>query len=575
MNTKIIFGSTLMLSMMAATSALAAEQPQQVAPAQGDVAAASPFSTFQVVQTDENAEQAQVTSVSQLSDVQPTDWAFQALQSLVERYGCIAGYPNGTFRGNRAATRYELAAALNACLDQISDKFATKEDLATVKALQEEFKAELATLKGRVDGLEARTATLEAQQFSTTTKLSGEVIFQGAVSNNTTSIPSGTLGQLPAGTYASTGDNVTFLHRATLSLLTSFTGKDLLITSLQEGTYGIPGFGRTVEGGLAVSGYGGTLAPSLNQVSTGNVGLYYLGYRFPVFKDKGTVFITAVGGELSDFTDTLNPAFDSDGQGALSGFGIRNPIYRHISGKFNGSASGTGAGANFNVTDKLNLAVGYLAPSNLAAQSAGSTSAAFAGDNNGLFGGDYGAIAQITFKPSKNLGFGLTYVRSYQNSVLTQLGGGSGTFRANFPFLNTPTSANSVGFEFNWQPSTRVHLSGWVGGTFAQAESGNDIIVAKGNKATILNGALAVAFPDLFRKGNMGGIIVGVEPQVVSNTSFIGKDNNTNIHLEGLYRFKVNDNISITPGVIAVVNPEGNSANDTVIIGTVRTTFTF
>jgi Carbohydrate-selective porin, OprB family/S-layer homology domain len=575
MNTKIIFGSTLLLSVMAATSALASEQPQQVAPAQGDAAAASPFSTFQVVQTDENAEQAQVTSVSQLSDVQPTDWAFQALQSLVERYGCIAGYPNGTFKGNRAATRYELAAALNACLDQISDKFATKEDLATVKALQEEFKAELATLKGRVDGLEARTATLEAQQFSTTTKLSGEVIFQGAASNNTSSIPSGTLGQLPAGTYASTGDNVTFLHRATLSLLTSFTGKDLLITSLQEGTYGIPGFGVNNDGAFAVSGYAGTLAPSLNQVSTGNVGLYYLGYRFPVFKDKGTVFITAVGGELSDFTDTLNPAFDSDGQGSLSGFGIRNPIYRHISGKLTGAASGTGAGANFNITDKLNLAVGYLAPSTLAAQSAGSTSAAFSGDNNGLFGGDYGAIAQITFKPSKNLGLGLTYVRSYQNSVSTQLGGGSGTFRANFPFLSTPTSANSVGFEFNWQPSTRVAFSGWAGATFAQAEASNAPIVAKGNNATILNGALAVSFPDLFMKGNMGGIIVGVEPQVVSNNSFIGKDNNTNIHLEGLYRFKVNDNISITPGVIAVVNPEGNSANDTVIIGTVRTTFTF
>ncbi|MBP0001918.1 MAG: S-layer homology domain-containing protein, partial [Cyanobacteria bacterium SID2] len=42
----------------------------------------------------------QVTSVSQFSDVQPTDWAFQALQSLVERYGCIAGYPDGTYRGN-------------------------------------------------------------------------------------------------------------------------------------------------------------------------------------------------------------------------------------------------------------------------------------------------------------------------------------------------------------------------------------------------------------------------------------------------------------------------------------------
>lgn len=47
----------------------------------------------------------QFTSVSQLSDVQPTDWAFQALQSLIERYGVIAGYPDGTYRGNRAITR--------------------------------------------------------------------------------------------------------------------------------------------------------------------------------------------------------------------------------------------------------------------------------------------------------------------------------------------------------------------------------------------------------------------------------------------------------------------------------------
>ncbi len=65
--------------------------------------------------------QAQVTSVSQLSDVQPTDWAFLALQSLVERYGCIAGYPDGTYRGNRALTRYEFAAGMNACLDRVNE----------------------------------------------------------------------------------------------------------------------------------------------------------------------------------------------------------------------------------------------------------------------------------------------------------------------------------------------------------------------------------------------------------------------------------------------------------------------
>ena len=66
-------------------------------------------------------EQGQVTSVTQLSDVQPTDWAFQALQSLVERYGCIAGYPDSTYRGNRTMTRYEFAAGLNACLDRITE----------------------------------------------------------------------------------------------------------------------------------------------------------------------------------------------------------------------------------------------------------------------------------------------------------------------------------------------------------------------------------------------------------------------------------------------------------------------
>ncbi|MHC5721338.1 MAG: iron uptake porin, partial [Nostoc sp.] len=105
----------------------------------------------------------QVTSVSQLSDVQPTDWAFQALQSLVERYGCIAGYPNQTYRGNRAMTRYEFAAGLNACLERINQLIATatadlvkKEDLATLQKLQEQFAAELATLRGRVDAVEAR-----------------------------------------------------------------------------------------------------------------------------------------------------------------------------------------------------------------------------------------------------------------------------------------------------------------------------------------------------------------------------------------------------------------------------------
>jgi hypothetical protein len=48
-----------------------------------------------------NQHTIQVTSISQFSDVRPTDWAYQALSNLIERYGCVAGYPDGTYKGQR------------------------------------------------------------------------------------------------------------------------------------------------------------------------------------------------------------------------------------------------------------------------------------------------------------------------------------------------------------------------------------------------------------------------------------------------------------------------------------------
>jgi hypothetical protein len=62
----------------------------------------------------------QVTSVNQFSDLRPSDWAYQALTNLVEKYGCVAGYPDGTYKGGQAMTRYEAAALLNACLDRVT-----------------------------------------------------------------------------------------------------------------------------------------------------------------------------------------------------------------------------------------------------------------------------------------------------------------------------------------------------------------------------------------------------------------------------------------------------------------------
>ena len=159
----------------------------------------------------------QVTSVSQFTDVKPGDWAYQALSNLVEKYGCVAGYANGTFMGGQAMTRYEAAALLNACLDRVTES--TEE----LNRLANDFAKELRIIQGRVAKAEKKIGTLEAMQFSTTTKLKGEATFVlGGVDGARTS------------TSANVG-NTAFNYDLRLSFDTSFTGKDLLKTRLRSG----------------------------------------------------------------------------------------------------------------------------------------------------------------------------------------------------------------------------------------------------------------------------------------------------------------------------------------------------
>jgi S-layer homology domain len=123
-----------------------------------------------VVSTDTGESIGQVTSISQFSDVSPTDQAFQPLQSLVERYGCVTGYSDSTFRGNRALTRYEFAYDLNSCLDRVSELISSGTADSASKESIEELAAEMATLRGRMDSLEARVSRLEASSTGQSSK---------------------------------------------------------------------------------------------------------------------------------------------------------------------------------------------------------------------------------------------------------------------------------------------------------------------------------------------------------------------------------------------------------------------
>ncbi|MEM9772112.1 MAG: iron uptake porin, partial [Cyanobacteria bacterium P01_D01_bin.73] len=390
-------------ALTAATAAIAAIEPVRAEQVEvtAEATEEAPASEFLDVEYLDSVSaipgMEQVTSVSQLSDVRPTDWAFQALQSLVERYGCIAGYPSGVYLGNRALTRYEFAAGLNACLDRVNeliaaatDPLATKEDLKTLQRLQEEFAAELAELRGRVDVLEARTTELEANQFSTTTKLVGEVVFNLADS------------------FTDDDDSQTvFAHRVRLQLVTSFTGKDKLFTRLTTGNIGNSFASEigTNEGRFAFDGPG----DNVFRVDR-------LHYKFPV-GDKLTVTAMASLGGHHFYLDTMNPGLEAGGgaNGALSRFAERNPIFRLGLG-------GQGVGLNYKVSDAITLNAGYLAR--------GGNDPA---EGRGLFNGNYSALANVKIQPSKNFKFNLTYINGYDPRSTFALGG-TGTGLGN---LNT------------------------------------------------------------------------------------------------------------------------------------------
>lgn len=510
---------------------------------------ASPKYQLDASKTQENTENpsgrfslAQVTSVSQLSDVQPTDWAFQALQSLVERYGCIAGYPNGTYRGNRAMTRYEFAAGLNACLERVnelirvaSQDLVTKEDLVTLQRLQDEFSAELATLRGRVDRLEAKTAQLEANQFSTTTKLQGEVVM----------VVSGVAGGETVNEVNVKDNNVTLGARARVEFVTSFTGKDTLFTRIQGNSILGPEIG-TPEGSLFFAGETGNL----------NAELDALWYKFPLGRSTEVIAI-ASGGAADDVTETIN-LFDGDGgSGAISTFGTRNPIYYKM--------DGAGLGITQNFGDRLALSLAYLA-----------SDANNPNRKNGLFDGGYGALAQLTFKPSDAIAVGLTYINAYNQ----ELGTGS-SFANPQSFLNdslgvdTPFSSNSYGIQASIGLGERFVIGGWAGYTNARNLSTAGGSIDRGS-VDIWNWAVTLGFPDLGKKGNLAGFIVGMQPKVTnSSINQIAKDRDTSYHIEAFYQYQVNDNMAITPGIIWLTAPDHNSNNKDVVIGALRTTFSF
>lgn len=410
------------------------------------VGVAACFSVEALAQTAQPQQLAQVTSISQLSDVQPTDWAFAALQSLVERYGCIAGYPDSTYRGNRAMTRYEFAAGLNACLDRINELIAagladkvSREDLATVQRLQEEFAAELEALRGRVDALEAKTAELEANPLgfdAATSKLGFEIV----------------TGIFAADDVGDADNSATFPYRVRMNFDASFTGDDQFRVRLQARE--APNFNGVFEntGRDSLSFSGNTEGGGGDSVGLDDV--YYL---FPAFNDR-VDFLIGINGvgatdifnyatpfdALSDFADVPDPTNDTDSDQAFA--------------------------FNWSITDSFALAAGYTVPDD----------GEVPGQDTGIFEGRSLYSAELSWTPSDSIIVALAY-----------------TYDENNPLSVNDEHSNAFGAGVTWELTPSVVFSGWYAYTDVSSEDEyNDWLVG-------------LAFPDLFVEGSNAGILAG------------------------------------------------------------------
>ncbi len=498
--------------------------------------------------SNEGEVNSQVTNINQLRDVSPRDWAFEALRNLVERYQCIAGYPDGTFQGNRPMTRFEFAAGLNACLRRIEALVGgnapqvTRADLEAIRRLTTEFRTELTALGTRVNALEGRVRFLEERQFSTTTKLAGEVVMQLSQTFN------GDLNVNLNGRSVTLGStsNVTFGDRVRLNFNTSFTGRDLLNTRLQARNL-IPFTGRTGTQNTTLSVEG----------SEGNAfQLSRLVYQFtagvPLTGIGGTAYVGTTGLFLDDIALSLNPTGD-----AISNFGANRPIY-------NIGGGGGGAGFSFNaLNNTFRIDLGYVAntPNN-------------PNPSNGLFAGGYAAIGQITYAPPTSL---LQAAFTYSNTYGNTASAGSGTFLSDNPFGSTAAgtireTTNNYQLSANFQFTPQIVLGGFI--------SYSNVIneVAKFQKADVWSYGLGLAIRDVGTPGSTLGFVFGVPPvarRVQLGGGATVSNSATPYHAEVFYKFNINDNIDVTPGFFAVFRPDGDINRNTVYVGSIRTTFRF
>lgn len=480
----------------------------------------------------------QMSSVSQLTDVQPTDWAYQALQSLVEQYQCLAA--SQTFQGDRALSRQEFAAGLKACLDSLAagaDRSIAarlnREDLVTLERLQQEFSAELIALEGSVEALEAQLAQLETHAFSTTTTLSGQAIVAvnaGGFSGDRIISPLG-------GVISRDQPNPTLLYRFSLDLNTSFSGTDLLKLRLLAAS---PGSGDNAAGALEPNLGSATdfAVPGTQQLSVAR--LYY---TFAPTPDLSlTIGPRLVATDFIDQNRYANVSFrDFSTQALVNNFlllprpaGAGAVIsWRSPQAAIALRAVYIAASATENLPENQQLLGGGQPGDIRLFPTQGG------GAEGGLFGDPYLGALELEYAPVPALKVRL------QSSIGKVLGSNFHTLGANIDYSINQQLGLFARYAYSSYSDTTlgdIRPNYWSAG---------------------------VALQDVFVESDLAGMGVA-QPFILREVG-----NATQTNLEVFYNFPISQNLRLTPLLQVITHAGNQSSNDTILVGTLRTVFSF
>jgi hypothetical protein len=463
-----------------------------------------------------------------------------------------------------------------------------------------------------VDGLEARVGELEATQFSTTTKLRGQATFvvggnsfsgtqygnpvnQLVAPGNATPFasslvtPNGqplnpnqagaVLGVPNQQSNRRTLGATSFNYDVRLNLDTSFTGKDLLRTTLRAGNF----FGNGVNPSAYGTGLTFLEVPTNAPTADNVVEVNRLFYNFPV----GENFSVTAGARvrmddagmlgmwpsvypadtvLDFFTYAGSPQAYNTSFGLGAGAGI---VYNDVLGAKGWTLSTNYVSANGN---QGNPNTGGIMTEG--SQSTSVTQLGYTGGKFPVIGGSaWGLAAAYTY--SQNMAPSVS-------TLLTQ-------------FFNTGTS-NNVGISGYWVPENTGWIpsvsTGWGHGAYQQAGLWNNTSWARTN-----SWYLGLQWPDTFVKGNDLGMAVGQAPFMTTNgggnstdgyavTNGVNGNLDSNYMWEWWYKFQVTDNITVTPALYYIQNYDGQigkinisngqyNASSNVFGGLLKTTFKF